>query len=1212
VDQRSTDVVGTAGDDVLHFGIWGYSNAAGTQRLTAGQGNDTIYVEPHNHAPEWQYGISPDMIDGGPGVDTYVFKSGWGVAQISDTDSANVLRFADLRLSDLSLSLTGSRVTITHDGRQAVQGQQQGSLDTLAVYLNDASASGGIVPGMLDHIEFADGQSLSADALVALARAATPPATPPGQTLYNTTPGATLVGTAGNDALSGVADTTYRWSTGQGQDTATFQPGAGVILLDKPDVMVSGFATPVWQSYPVYQVAYTKYTVNFRVPGVSSGSLSWQYSVSPPNKYDHIGTIVNPGDVVVRFADGSAPWTVSEILHFVAQPLVSAPGLKQGTVGNDTLSGTQLQGGEGDDVLNLASDPSRPTLAAYGLGDGHDTVRGSNSAIDTLQLGPGIRPDMVVLRETPWLGKESADDVHLSLNGRVGSVDLYDIDRIAFDDGQVWSREDILQQLAAHSVLPAQDGLQNYATAQVGVTIQGGAGSDTLLGSFHDDKLIGGAGMDSLYGSDGNDTLVGDSPGDTLDGGLGDDLIMGSGVIDGGLGRDTIDVHGAASIRSVWSNVGGIGDLILMSSDSVVDVTMVDDAGTHTIHVAQPLPGATAGSLLLNVGGFADQLYLQQVTGSDGQAALALRRQYQVDALAIVEGSTHFTVSADPSLPALTSETMKRAAPGVAHELLGGNGNDVFTAADDIGSLLLGGAGNDTLTGGTQADSLVGGLGSDVLSGGAGNDTLVAGVDPFNATPGASSLDVLDGGAGDDELITTSLDAILKGGDGKDTLFAYGGNATLTGGAGADLFNVLSSAGQAIDVHVDAETRDQLYIGGTLDYANFVLQADGGLLMPLLDITGNTTVTQGHVTIDHAQSIASMTVSGTGDSPHALSLWLGLAAKGIQGTTGADSLTGGSGRDSISGGAGNDTLNGAAGNDTLIGGTGNDVLTGGAGVNSYVFNPGDGTDLINPSAGDQIVLHGYKAGDLQIGRLGLSNTLALNLRNAAGQSLQLDIASAQTANLSLLWDDGSSTAWSDVLAVANKPEGLVLTGTSGADTLQGQADNDRLAGLAGNDSLQGGAGNDGLDGGLGNDTLVGGLGNDTLVGDKGNDTYLFARGDGQDTLVDKDSTWFNSDLLKIANAKSNQLWFTRTGNNLNIAIIGTTDKVSILDWYTSSANRLEKITALGDNKTLNLSRLNGLVSAMAGFTNQAMANTDLPASTSATLSKLISSSWTPA
>jgi len=166
--------------------------------------------------------------------------------------------------------------------------------------------------------------------------------------------------------------------------------------------------------------------------------------------------------------------------------------------------------------------------------------------------------------------------------------------------------------------------------------------------------------------------------------------------------------------------------------------------------------------------------------------------------------------------------------------------------------------------------------------------------------------------------------------------------------------------------------------------------------------------------------------------------------------------------------------------------------------------------------------------------------------------------------------------------------------------------------LAGNDRLDGGAGNDSLNGGLGADTLTGGLGNDTLVGDKGNDTYLFARGDGQDTIVDKDSTWFNSDALKVANAKSSQLWFTRAGNNLDIAIIGTTDKVTVQDWFASSANRLEKITALGDNKTLNLSKLNSLVSAMSGFAASASASTDLPANTPKAVTQLIASSWTAA
>jgi len=50
--------------------------------------------------------------------------------------------------------------------------------------------------------------------------------------------------------------------------------------------------------------------------------------------------------------------------------------------------------------------------------------------------------------------------------------------------------------------------------------------------------------------------------------------------------------------------------------------------------------------------------------------------------------------------------------------------------------------------------------------------------------------------------------------------------------------------------------------------------------------------------------------------------------------------------------------------------------------------------------------------------------------------------------------------------------GLVLTGTAGADTLEGRTANDTLSGLGGADTLTGGAGNDTLDGGAGVDVAV--------------------------------------------------------------------------------------------------------------------------------------------
>jgi Ca2+-binding RTX toxin-like protein len=86
-----------------------------------------------------------------------------------------------------------------------------------------------------------------------------------------------------------------------------------------------------------------------------------------------------------------------------------------------------------------------------------------------------------------------------------------------------------------------------------------------------------------------------------------------------------------------------------------------------------------------------------------------------------------------------------------------------------------------------------------------------------------------------------------------------------------------------------------------------------------------------------------------------------------------------------------------------------------------------------------------------------------------------------------------------------------LTGTAGNDILIGGRGNDSLIGNAGNDTLIGGngtdflvgsAGNDLLDGGYGDDTLTGGLGTDTLTDGNGQDIFVFASGEGIDTITD--------------------------------------------------------------------------------------------------------------
>jgi len=323
------------------------------------------------------------------------------------------------------------------------------------------------------------------------------------------------------------------------------------------------------------------------------------------------------------------------------------------------------------------------------------------------------------------------------------------------------------------------------------------------------------------------------------------------------------------------------------------------------------------------------------------------------------------------------------------------------------------------------------------------------------------------------------------------------------------------------------------------------------------------------------------------------------------------------GNDRLAGTDGNDTILGGLGNDTLAGLAGDDVLDGGAGADTFVFNvlAGQplGRDTVIADANDVIQIYGnvdLARANIQRDGNAVTITYSVGSATATGQ-LYFQDASA-LGNLRFFVDpEGGPGVGSYTLGqlAPLPPADLILTGTAKADTLNGAAADDTLSGLAGNDNLNGGAGNDRLDGGAGNDTLVGNTGNDTLIGGKGNDTYLFAKGDGQDRIVDTDSTLFNSDVLKISGAATNQLWFKRTGNDLEIDILGTQDKAFVQDWFVSSSSRVEKITAADSGKSLSVSKVNSLVNAMAAFTFDTSATSTLPSNTPAAITKLVASSW---
>src|SRR5207344_2451276 len=78
--------------------------------------------------------------------------------------------------------------------------------------------------------------------------------------------------------------------------------------------------------------------------------------------------------------------------------------------------------------------------------------------------------------------------------------------------------------------------------ALIGITVDGGAGNDTILG---------GNGNDTLIGGDGNDFIDGNQGADVAQMGAGDDIFQwdpgdGSDVVEGGDGHDVMLFNGSA------------------------------------------------------------------------------------------------------------------------------------------------------------------------------------------------------------------------------------------------------------------------------------------------------------------------------------------------------------------------------------------------------------------------------------------------------------------------------------------------------------------------------------------------------------------------------------------------------------------------------------------------------------------------------------------
>ena len=253
----------------------------------------------------------------------------------------------------------------------------------------------------------------------------------------------------------------------------------------------------------------------------------------------------------------------------------------------------EFNGSAGSDDITLRSQGGVGVLQSPGLGQvvlkgvdsltinplaGDDTVtvkdltgtRIKDVAIDLAGTPDGIlpdgQPDHVSLE-----GTQGADSIALAfLNGTVSVTGLHASVEITNVDG---TDQLTISGLGGNDTITAQNGFPTGFA----LTLDGGNGNDTLVGSDQADTLIGGSGNDFIKGGRGNDVALMGSGNDTFSWNPGD----GSDIVEGQSGADTLLFNGSNAGEII--NVAANGSRVALTRD--VGAVVMDVNGVETLTI---------------------------------------------------------------------------------------------------------------------------------------------------------------------------------------------------------------------------------------------------------------------------------------------------------------------------------------------------------------------------------------------------------------------------------------------------------------------------------------------------------------------------------------------------------------------------------------------------------------------------------------------------
>jgi Ca2+-binding RTX toxin-like protein len=706
-------LVGQAGSDFL-FGQGGadiLAGGAGDDALTGGADNDLSSGQSGDDALFWNPGDGSDRDDGGDGVDTVGVNGATGPERFAAAPNGARVRFDRTDPNPFSLDI--------------------GTVETLSLRANAGDDTFAGADGLAQLIHLTVDGGVGNDTLLGSDGA---------DDLLGRDGNDFVDGNGGNDlALLGDGDDTFRWDPGDGSDVVEGQNGIDSMVFNGSDLPERIDLSP---NGPRVRLKRDVGNVLMDLNGLE------QVRVNALGGADEVVASLLAAGIVDVTEDGGAG----------NDTLVGTRGNDTllGGDGDDDLLGfrgndTALMGA-GDDTFEwLPGDGSdtvdgqagRDTLLFNGSNDAEkfDLSADGNRARFTRDLG-GVAMDLDGVErldlnafggaDTVTINDQSATDLtalDLALDGAAGTgfgdgaADSVVVNATALDDGiQIASfgtriaigglfpfmnitGEDGLDALTVNTlggddVVDSANLAATNASELVKLTLIGGAGNDTLVGSQGADTFVWnpGDGSDVIEGQENPDTVIFNGSD------VSENLVLSA---DGDRVRITDDVGG------VTMSLGGVENATVSPLGGADAVTVEDLTGTAVTRIDLILastPGGCVGD------GRADSVVVNGTAGGDFIPVLGNNGAVLVNGGFLTRtGLPYFMVIRNPEATDLL-------------QINGNGGDDTIDASELLTPVRFraeGRAGNDTLIGSPGDDVLIGGPGDDALDGRAGNNVLV-------------------------------------------------------------------------------------------------------------------------------------------------------------------------------------------------------------------------------------------------------------------------------------------------------------------------------------------------------------------------------------------------------------------------------------------------------------------------------------------------------